>query len=64
MQVAAIIRDRIARGELGPKLPTRQELANDLDVSHMTVQHAIDMLKEEGLLVSQRGRGIYVRRSE
>ena len=60
-QVAAAIRERIRDGRWAPKLPTRQEIANDLDVSHMTVQRAIDMLKDEGLIYSRPGRGVYVK---
>jgi GntR family transcriptional regulator len=64
VQVAAAIRARIEDGRWGPKLPTRQSIANDLDVSHMTVQRAIDQLKADGLLYSQPGRGIYVRQPD
>lgn len=46
-------------GSWAPKLPTRQLIANELDVSHMTVQRAIDLLKEDGLLYSVPGRGVY-----
>jgi DNA-binding GntR family transcriptional regulator len=60
VQVAAAIRERVRDGRWAPKLPTRQQIANDLDVSHMTVQRAIDLLKAEGLLYSVPGRGVYV----
>lgn len=63
-QVASAIRERIRDGRWSPKLPTRQEIANALDVSHMTVQRAIDLLKDEGLIYSRPGRGVYVRRPE
>lgn len=56
-----MIRERIAAGEWSPKLPTRQEIANELEVSHMTVQRAIDLLKDEGVLYSERGLGVFVR---
>lgn len=61
MQVAAAIRQRVTDGTWPRKLPTRQQIANELDVSHMTVQRAIDLLKGEGLLYSQRGLGVFVR---
>lgn len=60
-KVAAILRDRIDSGELGPRLPSHQQLANELDVSPMTVQRALKVLKDEGLLSSQPGRGTFVR---
>lgn len=42
------------------KLPTRLELAAEYGVSHMTVQKAIDALKDEGLLYSVPGLGVFV----
>jgi GntR family transcriptional regulator len=62
-QVAAILRDRIDRGELGPRLPSHMQLAQQLGVSPMTVQRALRVLKDEGLLYSEPGRGTFVRRS-
>ena len=62
-QVAAILRGRINSGELGPRLPSHQQLANELDVSPMTVQRAIKVLKQEGLLYSEPGRGTFVRQT-
>lgn len=62
-QVAAILRSRIYSGELGPRLPSHQQLANELDVSPMTVQRAIKVLKQEGLLYSEPGRGTFVRQT-
>ena len=40
-QVAAVIRDRIAAGTLGPRLPSYMDLAHELEVAPMTVQRAI-----------------------
>ena len=59
-QVAAKIRERIRAGELGPRLPSYMTLAHELEVSPMTVQRAIKVLKDEGLVVTYPGRGTFV----
>jgi DNA-binding GntR family transcriptional regulator len=59
-QVAARIRDRIQTGELGPRLPSYMTLAHELGVSPMTVQRAIRVLRDEGLVVTRPGRGTFV----
>jgi hypothetical protein len=61
-QVAAQIRQRVQSGELGPRLPSYMTLAHELGVAPMTVQRAIKVLKDEGLLVTYPGRGTYVRK--
>jgi GntR family transcriptional regulator len=57
------LRRKISNGELTGQLPTRLLLAVEYDVSHMTVQRAIDTLKEEGLLYSVPGLGVFVRQT-
>jgi GntR family transcriptional regulator len=59
-QVAAQIRERIRAGSLGPRLPSYMTLAHELDVSPMTVQRAIRVLRDEGLVVTYPGRGTFV----
>jgi DNA-binding GntR family transcriptional regulator len=59
-QAAARIRERIAAGELGPRLPSYMDLAHELGVSPMTVQRAIGVLRDEGLVVTRPGRGTFV----
>jgi DNA-binding GntR family transcriptional regulator len=59
-QVAARIRERIRAGELGPRLPSYMNLAHELGVSPMTVQRAIGVLRDEGLVVTYPGRGTFV----
>jgi DNA-binding GntR family transcriptional regulator len=43
------------------KLPSRNELAKTYDVAPMTVQNALRELREEGLIVSRQGSGVFVR---
>ena len=61
-QVAAEIRRAIADGEADPgeRLPLAKDLAAVLGVNKNTVLRALRILRDEGLLDFQRGRGITV----
>lgn len=61
-QAAAEIRRAVAEGEAGPgeRLPLAKDLAAVLGVYKNTVRRALHILRDEGLLDFQRGRGITV----
>lgn len=61
-QVAGDIRRAIAEGEAKPgeKLPPARDLAAVLGVNTNTVLRALRILRDEGILEFQRGRGITV----
>ena len=61
-QVAAEIRRAIGDGEAGPgeRLPLARDMAAVLGVNKNTVLRALRLLRDEGLLDFQRGRGITV----
>lgn len=61
-QLKEIIIAAIEKGKLKPgdQLPSQRELCEQYNMSHMTVRRAISELINEGLLVTQRGKGIYV----
>jgi GntR family transcriptional regulator len=61
-QVAAEIRRAIAEGEAGPgeRLPLAKDIAAVLGVNKNTVLRAMHILRDEGLVDFQRGRGITV----
>ncbi|MFJ9088716.1 GntR family transcriptional regulator [Streptomyces sp. NPDC102384] len=45
----------------GDRLPAARGLAKDLRVQLMTVQSAYSQLRDEGLVLTQQGRGTFVR---
>src|ERR1017187_3529677 len=55
---AAILTRKLAPGE---KLPSGNELAKRYGVARMTVQQAIRLLRDDGLIVSRQGSGVFVR---
>jgi GntR family transcriptional regulator len=52
----------IDRGDLKPgdKLPSHTALADEYSVSVSTVQRALNLLKDRGVLIGHSGLGIYV----
>lgn len=62
-QVADSLRSAILtrRYTPGEKLPSGNEMARHYGVARMTVQQALRLLRDEGLIVSRQGSGVYVR---
>ncbi|MFI7547724.1 GntR family transcriptional regulator [Actinoplanes sp. NPDC049599] len=62
-QLADLLRDRIASGELAPgePLPSELRLAQEYGISRTTVRQAIGQLRIEGLVTVDRPRGTFVR---
>jgi GntR family transcriptional regulator len=62
-QIADDLRALITAGELaaGAKLPSERELSERYAVAPQTVRQAVAILKHEGLVVGQAGRGVFVR---
>jgi DNA-binding transcriptional regulator YhcF (GntR family) len=63
LQVASALRAAILTKTLGPgdQLPSGTQLAKRYGVARMTVQQAIRILRDEGLVVSRQGSGVFVR---
>ena len=61
-QLAAVLRDQIRSGKLpaGSKIPSLTALCDEYEVAPMTAQHAVGMLKDEGLVITKPGRGTFV----
>jgi GntR family transcriptional regulator len=60
VQVADDIARRIAAGEIALKLPSERALAEEYQVAYTTVRHAMQILRERGLIVTIHGRGTFV----
>jgi DNA-binding GntR family transcriptional regulator len=65
-RIAAELRAQIASGELAPdsQLPTEHELTERWGVARQTVRNGIAVLVSEGLVVTRRPLGHFVRRRE
>jgi DNA-binding GntR family transcriptional regulator len=62
-QIADDIRQRILDGvyQAGDKLPTEADLMAEYGVSRIVVRNAVQALVSEGLVTTQRGKGMFVR---
>jgi GntR family transcriptional regulator len=62
-QIAADLREQIFQRTLkrGDKLPSRTQLVAEYGCAEETVARALDVLKREGLVISQQGVGNFVR---
>ena len=62
-QIADHLRAGIREGQYpeGTPLPSETQLAEMYDVTRMTARQAVDVLKNEGLVRSEHGRGVFVR---
>jgi DNA-binding GntR family transcriptional regulator len=62
MQLADILRAMIESGEIaqGKLLPSQRTLMQRYEVSDGTVKRAVAKLKDEGLVETETGRGVYV----
>ncbi len=62
LQLAAILRARIASGELevGRPIPSEETLSQQYGVSRLTARKAVHLLRDEGLVRHAVGRGTFV----
>ncbi|MFF4418046.1 winged helix-turn-helix domain-containing protein [Streptosporangium sp. NPDC001559] len=63
LQIADDLRDQIRRGTLAPgdPLPSTTQLATAYDASLSVVKLAVGVLRNEGLVIGQQGKGVFVR---
>lgn len=61
-QVADDLRQQITSGSYRPgeRLPSGRVLARKYGIAPMTVSSALNLLRDEGLIASWQGRGVYV----
>jgi GntR family transcriptional regulator len=62
-QVADDVARRIRAGEITRKLPAERDLADEYGVSYVTVRHAMQLLRDRGLIITVHGRGTFVKDS-
>lgn len=62
-QLADVLRGRVLATTYSPgsQIPSERELVAEFEVSRPTVRQAIELLRNEGVLVAEHGRGIFVR---
>lgn len=62
VQLAAVLRQRIKSGELplNRPIPSVIQLQQEYDVARGTALHAVDVLRQEGLVRTVAGRGTFV----
>jgi DNA-binding transcriptional regulator YhcF (GntR family) len=61
-QLATQLREKIASGEISERLPSLNQLIEFSGLSMSSVQRATGVLKDEGLIYTVKGRGMFVRR--
>lgn len=63
LQIVEELREAIEDGRYksGDRLGSTRELATEYGVSHTTVNHAVRLLREKGMVDTWPGRGVFVR---
>lgn len=63
LQIADDLRGQITDGQLAPgdALPSLAQLSREYEASVSVVKSAISVLRTEGLVVGQQGKGVFVR---
>lgn len=60
VQVADVIATRIVDGLYTDRLPSERALAKEFGVAYLTLRHAMQVLRDRGLIVTRQGRGTFV----
>lgn len=62
-QIAADLREKITSGVWAPgeKLPSERSMIDLYGVSRPTIRDALELLRAEGMVVTEHGRGVFVR---
>jgi DNA-binding GntR family transcriptional regulator len=60
VQLAAILRSRIASGEITSRLPGERALQQEFGLAPVTIRKAVHQLRDEGLVRTTPGWGTYV----
>ena len=62
IQLADALREQIRSGAIAPRhaVPSKARLCQEFDISTKTVDKAMGILKAEGLIEAERGKGLFV----
>jgi DNA-binding GntR family transcriptional regulator len=62
LQLADILREQIQSGEIPPgrRIPSMMEIETEYGLARNTIKKAFDVLKAEGLVEAEPGRGMFV----
>jgi len=62
LQVASVMRQRVNSGHLaeGERISTLEELDEEFGLARVTIRQAVELLRVEGLLQAQQGKGTFV----
>lgn len=65
-QLATLLREQITSGEIPPgrRLPSKLAIRQQYGVSQNTTERALALLKDEGLIETSLGRGMFVTQPE
>ena len=65
-QLANILREQIASGQVPPgrRLPSKLSIRQQCGVSQNTTERALKLLRDEGLIETSLGRGLFVTQPE
>lgn len=59
LQLAELLRSQIRSGRLAGRLPSLKTLSQEHQISHITAEKALGVLKDEGLVQAVVGKGYY-----
>lgn len=62
-QLAGILREQIESGKITPgdPLPSETTLQQEYGIARGTIRRAIELLRDQGLVVTVQGRGTFVK---
>ena len=61
-QLARILRERIESGDITNRVPSIKTLGQQYGISHVSVERALKLLVDEGVIYTVVGKGSYVKR--
>lgn len=66
LTISEKLRQQILEGEFQPgtQLPSEHQLIEQFQVSRITIRRAISNLNQQGLVISRRGRGVFVKEQQ